>query len=135
MKGLNLKYSHSCKLIRNIAVRKILKSNKFFSYKNYLTTISTDEPSFVKRSWKNFSKNPFRIYFTDECVFLLNENVNKYICRYWHNEIPDNVFRLLHSVGENNVALNQTVINKVSCLLENTIEPLISQVLEDQIEP
>lgn len=139
------------------SVHKTLRLNKFFPYKiQLLQQLAEDDYDrriefceiVTERANEdhNFIKN---ICFTDEASFFLNGFVNKHNCRYWDNINP-HIFREEHTQYPQKInvwagILGNKIIGPIFMeenltgelyldLLENVINPLITESLENQID-
>nr|XP_022918112.1 uncharacterized protein LOC111427283 [Onthophagus taurus] len=139
------------------SVHKVVKLHKFHPYKlkihQELTEDDFDrriqfceEVTTIINNNNVFVKN---ICFSDECTFSLNGFVNKHNCRYWSNENPHLTVEGHTQYPEKvNVwagILGDQVIGPVFIdgnlngevyldMLENTINPLITEALENQLD-
>lgn len=137
------------------SVHKVLKLNKFFPYKLQIhQQLSEDDYDrriqFCEEITRKITDNPNllkNICFSDESTFFLNGFVNRHNCRYWNNENP-HVFRQDHTQYPEKInvwagILGDEIIGPIFIeenltghlyleLLENVINPLITQSLENQ---
>jgi len=139
------------------SVHKTLRQNNFFPYKiQHFQELGEDDYDrriqfcelMTERinAQPNFLKN---ICFSDEASFFLNGFVNKHNCRYWDNTNP-HIFREGHTQFPQKVnvwagILGNKIIGPLFIeenltgdlylhLLENVIDPLITESLENQTD-
>lgn len=139
------------------SIHKVLKLNKFFPYKmSILQQLSEDDYDrrieFCEIMTARIQNDPNliqNICFSDESTFFLNGFVNKHNCRYWDNENP-HLFREDHTQYPQKLnvwagILGNEIIGPIFIeenltgqlylnLLENVIDPLITQSLESQVD-
>lgn len=139
------------------SIHKVLKLNKFFPYKiSILQQLSEDDYDrrieFCEILTARIQNDPNlikNICFSDESTFFLNGFVNKHNCRYWDNENP-HLFREDHTQHPQKInvwagILGNEIIGPIFIednltgqlylnLLENVIDPLITQSLESQVD-
>ena len=78
------------------SIQRILKSQKFKPYKNFLSQVLKPGDSAIRNEFcvnmlQRFNQNANmvgNIIFSDECVFYLSGNVNQQNCRFWDTENP-----------------------------------------------
>lgn len=139
------------------AVQKVMKLNKFHPYKIQIHHELTED-DFDRRiefceimtAMINMNPNALKnICFSDECTFYLSGFVNKHNCRYWSDENP-HIYREGHTQWPQKInvwagILGDAIIGPVFIaenlngniylnMLENTIEPLITEALENQLD-
>lgn len=140
------------------SVRKVTKLHKFHPYKmKTLQELGEDDfdrrLQFCEIMTEKIIVNPNlikNICFSDECTFFLNGSVNKHNVRYWSDENPY-IFREGHTQVPQKLnvwagILGNAIVGPIFIdgtlnggmyleLLDNVIDPLITEQLENQRDP